>query len=329
MIISSIKEKNSQETRVSLTPSIVNKLRNEGHSIILEKNYGTKAGYYDDEYLTAGAIISKSVEEICTQSDILTQISPPDASLLSLPNKEQLIIADFKKHLNYPLLPNIKYLHLEKVPRSSVAQSIDIQSTQATIRGYAGAIHSLTYSSRIAPQLMTGAATTKASTALIIGASITGLQAATVFKRQGCIVTIADITQQAEELAKSIGVNFIKIEKTEEIRKILSDKNFILTAASSSTGNAPQIIGKEDLKYITSGTIIFDTTENNIGITENTKKTKSYHFYRNSAAEQLFPITASILWANSIYNLIKLIITQSDEYDLTLPYIAPTIITAS
>ena len=328
MIISSIREKNNHETRISLTPSVVNKLKNEGHSIIIEKNYGTKAGYRDDEYIKTGAIISKSVEEICTQSDILCQISPPDASLLSLRNKEQLIIADFKKHLSYPTLPNIKYLHLEKVPRSSVAQSIDIQSTQATIRGYAGAIHSLTSSSRIAPQLMTGAATTKACTALIIGASITGLQAATVFKRQGCSVTIADINEQAEELAKSIGVGFIKIEKTEEIRKILSDKNFILTAASSPTGNAPQIIGKEDLKYISSGTIIFDTTENNIEIQEITKKTKNYTFYRNSIAERLFPTTASMLWANSIYNLIKLIITEEDEYDLSLPYIAPTITTA-
>lgn len=328
MIIGSIKEKDSQETRVSLTPSIVNKLKNEGHSIILEKNYGIKSGYRDNEYIGAGAIISKSIEEICTQSDILSQISPPDASLLSLHNKEQLIIADFKKHLSYPLLSNIKYLHLEKVPRTSVAQSIDIQSTQATIRGYAGALHSLTASSRIAPQLMTGAATTKACSALIIGASITGLQAATVFKRQGCTVAIADINEQAEELTKSIGVNFIKIEKSDEIRSLLSDKNFILTAASSPTGNAPQIIGKEDLSHISSGTIIFDTTENNIEIHDNTKKTKDYKFYRNSTAERLFSTTASILWANSIYNLIKLIITEDDKYDLSLSYIAPTITTA-
>lgn len=327
MIISSIKEKDNNETRISLTPSIVNKLKNEGHTVILEKNYGQRAGYKDEEYLKVGAIISRSVEEICTQSDILTQIAPPDSQLLSLRNKEQLIIADFKKDLSYKHLPNIKYLHIEKIPRSSVAQSIDIQSTQATIRGYAGALHSLTASSHIAPQLMTGAATTKACTALVIGASITGLQAAAVFKRQGCIVTISDINEQAEELAKSIGVSFIKTEKSEEIRKTLADKNFILTAASSPTGNAPQIIGKEDLRHINSGTIIYDTTENNIDISENNKKTKDYKFYRNSTAERLFPATASILWANSIYNLIKLIITEEDEYDLSLPYIAPTITT--
>ena len=325
MIIGSIKEKDKSEARVSLTPSSVNKLKNEGHTILLEKNYGMRAGFTDEEYLKAGAIISKSTEEICTQGDIISQISPSDISLLSLQNKEQLIIADFKNTSEYPQLPNTTYLHLEKVPRTSVAQSIDIQSTQATIRGYAAAIFSLAHANRIAPQLMTGAATTRASTALIIGASITGLQAAAVLKRQGCLVTIADVNDKAQELANSIGVNFIKTDKTEPIKNILKDKNFIITAASSQTGESPQIIQAEELRDISANTIIFDTTLNNVSITLNSKKTKTYKFYRNTLAERLFPQTSSELWASSILNLLKVIITSDNTYNFSAPYIIPTL----
>ena len=70
-----------------------------------------------------------------------------------------------------------------------------------------GAMYALYHSPIIAPQLTTASTSVKASSALIIGASITGLQAVTIFKKQDCKVTILDINENNKELAQSVGAN--------------------------------------------------------------------------------------------------------------------------
>ncbi len=73
MFIGSIKEQNNAETRVSLTPSIAQKLTNDGHNVLLEKDYGTKAGFRDEEYLNAGAEILQSPSSVYQNAQIILQ----------------------------------------------------------------------------------------------------------------------------------------------------------------------------------------------------------------------------------------------------------------
>lgn len=327
MIIGSIKEQQNAETRVAITPSMVKKFITDGHSIILEKKYGEKAGFIDQEYLSVGAHILEKQQDIYTQAQIILQILPPSQNNLELLINRQTIAADFR-HFTFTHIPKeLNIIRLELVPRTSIAQSIDILSTQSTIRGYMGALYALYHSPRIAPQLMTAAASIKAANALIIGTSVAGLQAASVFKRQGCRVTIIDINEKSRELAKSVGAEFAMAANKEELNAILADKNFILSAAATASGNSPQIITEDQLVNLAKGAVIVDTTTQNIGIKEETIENPYYHFYRNLYMERLAPQTASILWANNMYNLISLIQNKNGYVDLSLNYISPMVYT--
>lgn len=327
MIIGSIKEQENAETRVAITPSMVKKFITDGHSIILEKKYGEKAGFVDQEYLSVGAHILEKQQDIYTQAQIILQILPPSQNNLELLINRQTIAADFR-HFTFTHIPKeLNIIRLELVPRTSIAQSIDILSTQSTIRGYMGALYALYHSPRIAPQLMTAAASIKAANALIIGTSVAGLQAASVFKRQGCRVTIIDINEKSRELAKSVGAEFAMAANKEELNAILTDKNFILSAAATASGNSPQIITEDQLVNLAKGAVIVDTTTQNIGIKEETIENPHYHFYRNLYMERLAPQTASILWANNMYNLISLIQNKNGYVDLSLNYISPMVYT--
>lgn len=327
MFIGSIKEQDTAETRVALTPTIAKKLINGGHIVLLEKNYGLKAGFTDEEYINAGVKLTEQTDNIYQNAQIILQILPPSQKKLELLTAGQTLAADFRNFTFTYIPKDLNIIRLELVPRTSIAQSIDILSAQNTIRGYMGAMYALYHSPRIAPQLMTAAASIKAANALIIGTSVTGLQAASAFKRQGCRVTIIDINEKSKELAKSVGADFAMAANKEELNNILIDKNFILSAAATPNGNSPQIITKEQLSYTASGAIIIDTTTHNIDITENRTQTTHYHFYRNIYMERLAPNTASVLWANNMYNLISLIITENDSLDLSLNYIAPMVYT--
>lgn len=327
MLIGSIKEQDIAETRVSLTPAVVKKLTDSGYSVILEKEYGIKAGFSDDKYRQAGAELTDNPTEIYTKSQIILQILPPSQEHLELLTNGQTIAADFRNYTFIYIPKDLNIIRLELVPRTSIAQSIDILSAQNTIRGYMGALYALYHSPRIAPQLMTAAASIKAATTLIIGTSVTGLQAASVFKRQGCRVTIVDINEKSKELAQSVGADFAMAPAKEDLNNLLTDKSFILSAAATPNGNSPQVITADQLDVTANGAVIVDTTTHNIGIDSNANNHRHYHFYRNLYLERLAPDTASVLWANNMYNFISLIVKENDQIDLSLNYIAPMVYT--
>ncbi|MBO5038363.1 MAG: hypothetical protein J6C85_02750 [Alphaproteobacteria bacterium] len=327
MLIGSIKEQDSAETRVSLTPDVVKQLIADGHSVMLEKGYGLKAGFADKDYLNAKASLIENPDIIYKKSQIILQVLPPLQQKIELLTDKQTLIADFRNFIFTYIPKDLNIIRLELVPRTSIAQSIDILSAQNTIRGYMGALYALYHSPRIAPQLMTAAASIKAATTLIIGTSVTGLQAATVFKRQGCRVTIVDINEKSKELAQSVGADFAMADNKEELTKLLTGKNFILSAAATPNGNSPQVMTTEQLDVLANGAVVTDTTTQNIGIKDNFAKNPHYHFHRNLYFERLAPDTASVLWANNMYNLISLISKENNQIDLSLNYIAPMVYT--
>ena len=321
MIIGSIKEHTSLETRCALTPNVVKKLTQQGHQILLQENIGTKSNFSNKSYIDSGATLYNNPENIYTQSQIILQISPPKTELLEILNINQLLISDFSLFNFVATNPRPQILRLEKVPRISVAQSIDILSSQHTIRGYMGAMFGLFHSKCIAPQLITASTSLKPTSALIIGASITGLQASTIFKRQGCKVTILDINENNKELAHSVGATFSSANTKQDLISLIKDKNFILSAASSNT-NSPTIIYNELLNFLSSNPVIIDTTPNNIEISKNKQITSKYQFYRNLQFETLAPITSSELWANNMLNLINIITTSDNKLDFSTDYIS-------
>ncbi len=309
MIIGSIKEQNLKETRIALTPSVTKKLTEMGHSILLEKNFGTELSYHDKEYILSGAKIIKSQQEIYKKCQTILQIEPPTNTLLQTLTNKQLLIADFRNFDLSNLYNNNRIIRLEKVLRTATAQNIDILSSQDTVRGYTAAICALYLSPYVAPQMMTAATTTKALNALVIGAGITGLQAALTLKRAGCRVTIADINEKNEDLAKSVGAKFVINHSLEDTQLLLAQQNIIITSAPSHN-KKNIIIKKTQLQNISPNTVVIDTTPYNVEISD--KNTLPFRFYRNPHFEREKPITASELWANNMLNLITLIGKTTD-----------------
>jgi len=314
MIIGSLKEQSKDETRISLTPEVTQKLIAKGHAVLLEKGYGKTLYISDTAYLNTGVKVLETTDEILSKSEIIIQINPPQIQPKQLKTCK-LIIADFTdSHTNFA---PVKELHLELVPRISVAQPIDILSAQSIVKGYMAAIYALYHAKRIAPQLITGATTIKPIKALVIGAGTTGLEIAAFLKKSGCKVTIADIREEAKNLAASVGAEFSLTSST-DIATILSDKNIII-----STVNAKSIITDKDLSSTITHAVVIDTTKQSINLT---KTPTDFHFCRNTHFERLAPLTASDLFAHNILNLINIILPKPNTLDLSADYIKPILI---
>ena len=82
---------------------------------------------------------------------------------------------------------------LEKLPRISRAQSMDVLSSQANIAGYKAVMMAANTYGRFMPMLMTAAGTVKAARVLILGVGVAGLQAIATAKRLGAVIEASDV----------------------------------------------------------------------------------------------------------------------------------------
>ena len=74
MIIGIPRELKDHENRVALTPSSVSYLVRFGGKIIVEAEAGTKSGFLDDEYTSAGAAIVSSQTELYGKADLIVKV---------------------------------------------------------------------------------------------------------------------------------------------------------------------------------------------------------------------------------------------------------------
>ena len=147
MKIGSISENKNIEKRVAITPDIIKKYKTLGMEVYLTKNYALHLGITDKEYLTEGANIFESDEEVISNSDVLSQMNILSDENLSKLKSDQTLIGVLNPFANGDRLKdiiskNINCFSLELLPRITRAQSMDILSSQANLAGYKAVVDS-------------------------------------------------------------------------------------------------------------------------------------------------------------------------------------------
>ena len=91
MIIGIPKEIKEQEFRVAMLPSATYQLIKRGHRVVVEKDAGAGIGFHDQDYLTAGAEILATHEEVFAVADMIVKVKEPLASECQLLRKGQIL----------------------------------------------------------------------------------------------------------------------------------------------------------------------------------------------------------------------------------------------
>jgi len=110
---------------------------------------------------------------------------------------------------------------LERLPRISRAQSMDVLSSQANIAGYKAVILAANEYGRFMPMLMTAAGTVKAARLLVLGVGVAGLQAIATAKRLGAVIEASDVRPSVKDQVESLGGKWVDVPyETDEERQI-------------------------------------------------------------------------------------------------------------
>ena len=100
---------------------------------------------------------------------------------------------------------------LERLPRTTRAQAMDVLSSQAGMAGYKAVLIAAQLAPRFFPMLTTAAGTIRPSKVLIVGAGVAGLQAIATAQRLGAQVEGFDVRPETREQIESLGGKFLDL----------------------------------------------------------------------------------------------------------------------
>ncbi len=227
------------ETRVAVTPETVKKLTGSGrHAVVIQTGSGTGSYIRDSDFETAGATLACSAADVYGQSDIVLKVQRPTESELPLLKAGTVLIGLLSPDLDIEPLARtgVTAFALERLPRTTRAQAMDVLSSQGNIAGYKAVLVAAYEYGRFFPMLMTAAGTVKAARVLVLGAGVAGLQAIATAKRLGAVTEAFDVRPAVKEQVQSLGAKFVEVPLSEEEKQ----------AAETSAGYAREM--SEDYK---------------------------------------------------------------------------------
>ena len=290
------KELDPLETRVALIPDDIKKLAAMGFEFQVVSGAGLKSGFSDDAYKAAGAKIIKKEEDGYDSSEIIVRIMKPKTTKGMKKDTFHISYMDpfnEKDLLNEFATNGLQAVSLEMIPRSTIAQKMDVQSSQTSLAGYVAVVNAAAKLPKILPMMVTPAGTINPARVFIIGVGVAGLQAIATAKRLGARVDAFDTRPVVEEQVKSLGASFVKIDlgemgqtaqgyakeltpeqiakQKEAQAKVCERSNIVITTAKVFGRKAPRLIEKNVLDRMMPGSIVVDMAVSTGGNVEGSK----------------------------------------------------------
>ena len=277
-----LKERAERERRVALVPESAAKLAKAGADVVVEQGAGAAAGFPDAQYTAAGATIASSSAQALTGAQVVLAVQPPIQTLQEIPPTAVVIslvpIGDGVDFVSQLAARGVTSLALERVPRITRAQSMDILSSQATVAGYKAVLLGASQMPRLLPMMTTAAGSLTPAKAFVIGAGVAGLQAIATARRLGAVVSAFDVRPAVKEQVQSLGASFVDVgvsaegaggyarEQTADeqarmqqaLANHIKDMDLVISTAAIPGKRAPILITEAMVAAMKPGSVIVD-----------------------------------------------------------------------
>jgi NAD(P) transhydrogenase subunit alpha len=338
MRIAVLKETTDRERRVALVPDAVKRLAGAGHTVVVERGAGLTAFASDAQYEAAGATIAPDAATACRDAEVVVKVQRPTAGEAALLPRGVVLVAMLQPAQSGPLLADlaargISALALERVPRITRAQSMDVLSSQATVAGYKAVLLGASALPRFLPMLTTAAGNITPAKALILGAGVAGLQAIATARRLGAVVSAFDVRAAAREQVQSLGAKFVATELVsagaetaggyareqaadEQARTLaaiagaIGEMDLVVSTAAIPGRPAPRLITADMVASMKPGSVIVDVSAETGGNCELTRPGESIEAHGVTILGPLnlpstMPAHASAMFGRNVLTLLQ------------------------
>ncbi|WP_417818353.1 alanine dehydrogenase [Tritonibacter scottomollicae] len=270
-----------QEFRVGMTPDAAREACAHGHQVLIQKGAGLGAGFPDDDYTAAGAVIIDTAEEIFASADMIVKVKEPQSGERKMLREGQLLFT---------------YLHLAPDPD----QTHDLLASGCTAIAYEtvtddrGGLPLLSPMSevagRLAPQvgawtlqkanggrgvLMGGVPGVAPAKVVVVGGGVVGTHAAKIAAGMGADVTVLDRSlPRLKYLDDVFGGTFKNRYSTAgATAELIQEADMVIGAVLIPGAAAPKLISRADLAAMKPGAALVDVAIDQGGCFETSRAT--------------------------------------------------------
>jgi alanine dehydrogenase len=275
------REVKNREYRVALTPAGVTELVRAGHTVLVEQGAGEGSSIPDSDYVAAGAQIRPSADDVWAAADLLLKVKEPVAEEYHRLRAGQTLFT---------------YLHLaaSKECTDALVASGTTAIAYETVQTADGALPLLAPMSevagRMAPQvgahslerahggrgvLLGGVSGVYAAKVVVIGAGVSGMNAAAIALGMQAEVVVLDRDIDKLRAADRIYRGHLQTVASNayELERAVLDADLVIGAVLVPGAKAPMLVSNELVSRMKPGSVLVDIAVDQGGCFEDTRPT--------------------------------------------------------
>jgi alanine dehydrogenase len=275
------KELKNHEYRVAITPAGVHELSRAGHQVFIEENAGTGSAIPDAEFVAAGATILPTADDVWATSELVLKVKEPVPEEYHRMRKGQVLFT---------------YLHLAASRQCTDAllgsgiTSIAYETVQASDGSLPLLAPMSEVAGRMAPQvgahhlqrdgggrgvLMGGVSGVYAAKVVVLGAGVSGMNAAAIALGMQAEVLLVDKNISRLRQADAIYQGHLQTVASNayEIERAVLDADLVIGAVLVPGAKAPMLISNDLVSRMLPGSVLVDISIDQGGCFEDSHPT--------------------------------------------------------
>ncbi|MFT7419882.1 MAG: alanine dehydrogenase [Psychromonas sp.] len=281
MLVGIPAEIKNNENRVAMTPAGVMELVKFGHQVIIQSNAGSSSGFENTEYVSAGAQIVPTIEDVYAEAEMIVKVKEPIALEYGLVRKGQLLFTYFHFASSETLtqaMKKSKAVCLAYETVESADGSLPLLIPMSEVAGRMAIQQGAKYLEKPLKGkgiLLGGVPGTPRGKVLVLGGGVVGTQAAKMAAGLGSNVIIMDVSlKRLRYLSDIMPANVTTIISNQlNILQAIKEADLIVGAVLIPGAKAPHLIKREMLKLMRPGTVLVDVAVDQGGCIETCKPT--------------------------------------------------------
>jgi alanine dehydrogenase len=260
------REVKNHEYRVAITPSGVHELVRNGHEVVIEKDAGVGSSILDSDYAAAGATILDTADEVWGRGDLILKVKEPIASEYARMREGQTLFTYLHLAADRPLTEELAKRKVTAIAYETVEQADRSLPLLAPMSEVAG---------RLAPQvgaytlmrasggrgvLMGGVSGVRAAKVVVIGAGVSGMNAAAIAVGMHAQVTLLDLSIPRLRAADAVYRGHLETVASNafEIEKACLEADLVIGAVLVPGAKAPKLVSSDLVSRMKPGAVLVD-----------------------------------------------------------------------
>ena len=275
------KEVKNHEYRVAITPSGVHELSRHGHEVFVERAAGVGSSIPDEQYVAAGATILDNPDDVWATGDLILKVKEPIQQEYHRMRADQVLftylhLAASRECTDALLKAGTTAIAYETVelPDHSLPLLAPMSEVAGRLAPQVGA-HALMRSQGGGGILMGGVPGVYAAKVVVIGAGVSGMNAAAIALGMQAEVLLLDKNVARLRQMDAIYQGHLQTiaSNAYEIEKAVLDADLVIGAVLVPGAKAPKLVTNELVSRMKPGSVLVDIAIDQGGCFEDSRPT--------------------------------------------------------